>query len=655
MRRLLGGVLAIVLAASAASADDAGHALSGRWCARCHGDQGDGRGLAAPSLALNGTPPRDFTSGVFKWKSTRSGEGPTDDDIRRTIERGLAGTPMPFFGDLLSTAEIGKLAVVVRGFARRPATKGAPVDLGPMLPDGEAARARGREVFESLECARCHGAAAPELRNDDGSVARPADLSRPWTFRGGAGAADVALRLATGIAGTPMPSYLDTAPLSDLWAVAHYVRSLARASSLREASIAAAGEPPGAGELPAQRGEYLVKAGTCFLCHVRMQDDGSYEEASYGAGGMRVEVPTLGTVFSRNLTPDPGTGLGGWGAEDLRRVFREGRSKNGRYLSALDMPWVILAELEDSDVDAIFAHLRSLPPVVNLVPPPERAPLRSALWDKLGMLVRGEMMKEGYYPGNAGISPGKDPHPEVENPNDPFVFLAILVTPLLVAWLRLRRRAHGRVVLLLLGLCGSALFLLYVWPPLRFLPADFIRARPPYEPIARLLNFPPVVPPPEPVAGGDPGLAALARRGRYVATFATCSFCHTTGPSITQLWAPFPQLGGGMKVNWRIFGTVYSRNLTPDLETGLGRWTDDEIRRAITSGITREGRLMHWQAMPWDHFSAMSPEDLEALVFYLRSIPPVYSKVPPPEPPKPGDEEADTFTFGYTGEYGSGP
>jgi hypothetical protein len=58
---------------------------------------------------------------------------------------------------------------------------------------------------------------------------------------------------------------------------------------------------------------------------------------------------------------------------------------------------------------------------------------------------------------------------------------------------------------------------------------------------------------------------------------------------------------------------------------------------------------MHWQAMPWDHFSNLSMEDQEALVFYLRSLPPVWSKVPERTPAS--QEPADTFFFGYTGEY----
>jgi hypothetical protein len=63
---------------------------------------------------------------------------------------------------------------------------------------------------------------------------------------------------------------------------------------------------------------------------------------------------------------------------------------------------------------------------------------------------------------------------------------------------------------------------------------------------------------------------------------------------------------------------------------------------------------MHWHAMPWDHFSNFHSEDLVALVVYLRSLPPVWSRVPDPRPPAPGDEEADTFHFGYSGEYRPG-
>jgi hypothetical protein len=110
-------------------------------------------------------------------------------------------------------------------------------------------------------------------------------------------------------------------------------------------------------------------------------------------------------------------------------------------------------------------------------------------------------------------------------------------------------------------------------------------------------------------------------------------------------------MGGGMRVAWRVFGTTYSRNLTPDPDTGLGRWSTAEIERAIRGGIARDGRAMHWQAMPWDHFANLTPEDLDALIVYLQHLPRVSSAVPPPVPPAPGDPDADTFWFSYSGEY----
>jgi hypothetical protein len=53
--------------------------------------------------------------------------------------------------------------------------------------------------------------------------------------------------------------------------------------------------------------------------------------------------------------------------------------------------------------------------------------------------------------------------------------------------------------------------------------------------------------------------------------------------------------------------------------------------------------------MPWDHFSALSPEDLTALVVYLRQLPPARSTIPPPVPPAAGDPDGDSFGFGYHG------
>jgi mono/diheme cytochrome c family protein len=488
------------------------------------------------------------------------------------------------------------------------------------------------------------------LRAADGSPIHAADLTRPWTFKGGADAADVTMRLAAGLAGTPMPGYLDAATPAELWDVTNYVRSLARAPSLEAAAVARARVPLGDGAPPVARGGYLVKSGTCFLCHVQMNPDGSYVEGSFGAGGMRVTITHVGTVFTRNLTPDPVTGLGGWTATDLGRALRDGRSRDGRTLSAFDMPWTILAALDDADVDAIHAYLQSLPPVRNLIPAPEALGVWDGIVGKAWAIVTGDPVRAGFHPRNAGRAPAENEQPApVRNP---MADLAIALGSLaaLMAYLLARRR-RGWLETLAIALLLVAVTLVYAWPLLRWMPAALVKAEPPFARLGAMIGMPAIRRPPAPVAGRDADTTVLAERGRYLATIGTCSLCHTAGPDPMRLWKPFPEMGGGMRVAWTVFGTTYSRNLTPDPETGLGRWTRAEIRRAIQSGIARDGRQMHWQAMPWDHFANLIQEDVEALVVYLQHLPAARSAVPPPRPPSPGDPDADTFWFAYSGDF----
>src|SRR5215813_1676649 len=80
---------------------------------------------------------------------------------------------------------------------------------------------------------------------------------------------------------------------------------------------------------------------------------------------------------------------------------------------------------------------------------------------------------------------------------------------------------------------------------------------------------------------------------------------------------------GGAKLSWKPMGTVWARNLTANRETGLGAWTDAEIARAIRSGIAKDGRALHWQAMIWDHASNWDVEDVRAMIAFLRVLPPM--------------------------------
>jgi len=85
---------------------------------------------------------------------------------------------------------------------------------------------------------------------------------------------------------------------------------------------------------------------------------------------------------------------------------------------------------------------------------------------------------------------------------------------------------------------------------------------------------------------------------------------------------------GGAKLSWKPMGTVWARNLTANRETGLGAWTDAEIARAIRSGIAKDGRALHWQAMIWDHASNWDEEDVRAMIAFLRVLPPMRRVIP---------------------------
>jgi len=139
------------------------------------------------------------------------------------------------------------------------------------------------------------------------------------------------------------------------------------------------------------------------------------------------------------------------------------------------------------------------------------------------------------------------------------------------------------------------------------------------------------IPHPDPERLSDPAQRALVERGRYLYTIASCALCHG------------PDGAGGAKLSWRVLGTVWARNLTPDRDTGLGAWTDGEIARAMRSGIAKDGRPLHWQAMIWDHASNWDEEDLRALIAFLRALPPLHRAVPTPRPPAADDCEVYTF------------
>lgn len=132
-----------------------GKAVYEAKCVQCHGKDGKGNG---PAAALLNPRPRDFTAGAFKFRSTESGNIPTDDDLLNTIQNGLHGTAMPEWKPFIKGDSLTALLAYVKSFSPRFQTeKPIAAKVGTPMPSSPASITAGKKVFEKLQCAACHG------------------------------------------------------------------------------------------------------------------------------------------------------------------------------------------------------------------------------------------------------------------------------------------------------------------------------------------------------------------------------------------------------------------------------------------------------------------------------------------------------------------
>lgn len=146
----------------------------------------------------------------------------------------------------------------------------------------------------------------------------------------------------------------------------------------------------------------------------------------------------------------------------------------------------------------------------------------------------------------------------------------------------------------------------------------------------------------------DPAQRMRAERGRYIVVTTGCTGCHTPGGDAGPNWAKY--LAGGTKLSATGYGTVYSRNLTSDEETGIARRTDEDVKRAMRGGVLPDGRMIHGRAMPWTQFTNWTEEDMRAVLVYLRSLKPIKNPIPDVSTTESiGDKDAvESF---YAGDY----
>jgi mono/diheme cytochrome c family protein len=214
-----------------------------RNCRICHGENGDGHGDMSAQLV---PPPRSFTQGLFKYRSTPWGKLPSNADLERVIRGGISNTAMGMFTQL-SKSEVKAVIEYLKSLSRRwdkPENYAAPVPL-PHAPDwfeNEAAlrehAALGKAQFAAI-CAACHGTdgdgkgpAAAALKDEWRFPAVPADL-RQRHLRSGSELSDVYRVLSTGLNGTPMVSFADTLTPEQRWDLVAYIATLRATASAR--------------------------------------------------------------------------------------------------------------------------------------------------------------------------------------------------------------------------------------------------------------------------------------------------------------------------------------------------------------------------------------------------------------------------------------
>jgi len=239
-----------------------------RYCVGCHGANGDGAGEASKFL---NPKPRNFALANFKFSSTRSGQLPTDADLKHVLRGGLRGSAMPNF-NLLPERTVDGLIAYIKTFSPKWAERGpgAPVpivdDPWRTSEDKSEAIARGEAVYHGYStCWSCHPAYVPETKinehlvkfgrpvregfrpglnhsegkpNGEGELVYPPDFKRDFV-RAGVTVNDLYRSIAAGITGTAMPTWVDSIDVpgknpgdppmvskTDLWAMAYYVQSL---------------------------------------------------------------------------------------------------------------------------------------------------------------------------------------------------------------------------------------------------------------------------------------------------------------------------------------------------------------------------------------------------------------------------------------------
>ncbi|MBZ5574388.1 MAG: cytochrome c [Acidobacteriia bacterium] len=210
-----------------------GKDLYQRYCIYCHGKYGDGQGENAFYLDPK---PRDFTTAVFKCRSTPTGTLPLDSDLYDTISRGVHGSGMPSWKPLTRQERVDLIAYIKSFSPKFTEEKPGTAIVIPDEPrNSPESVTRGSELFQSMNCWQCHGKegrgngpSAASLTDSKGHPIAPFDLTSGTKLKCGESDKGIFRDLTTGLDGTPMPSFSDALKPDQIWDLVHYIATLRR-------------------------------------------------------------------------------------------------------------------------------------------------------------------------------------------------------------------------------------------------------------------------------------------------------------------------------------------------------------------------------------------------------------------------------------------
>jgi mono/diheme cytochrome c family protein len=312
-------------------------------------------------------------------------------------------------GAIVALVLLAVLGVVVKFFVLSPKSRPAPTVTAPKTPE---AIARGKYLVSNVAaCIGCHSNVQEDKPGDPpvpGKLGAGRDFGDIPGFPGHLRAPNLTPDKETGIGNfsdgeilramregigrdgralfpqMPYQTYAKTLSDDDALAIIAYLRTLepvkndpGRMEVKFPVSMFIRGAPqpleasPPAAPAPSDklaRGKWLLQVCSCGDCHDSVDDHRQKLPGKAFAGGQPFPLPGgKGTAISPNITSDKATGIGAYSDDDLRRVFDEGKGKNGRVLYV--MPWSYYAGLTKEDKEALVAALREIPAVSNIAPP----------------------------------------------------------------------------------------------------------------------------------------------------------------------------------------------------------------------------------------------------------------------------------------------